>query len=688
MPGFISRAAFAAVIVFAGLWATAARAEAPAFSAKDLTALPRTNWVTNGGNIFNQRYSPLDQINRDNVAGMKALWTTHMGSGAAPNNDGEEQILAYKGVLYTSNGANDVFAIDIETGKILWTYHGNPAPEAGVGKTSRGLAMGDGKVYLARLDAIIDAIDMKTGKKVWSTVAEDWRDGFSITSAPLYYDGLVITGFSGGELGIRGRVKAFDAKTGKLVWNFYTVPGPGELGHDTWPADSDAWKQGGAPVWQTPAVDPELGMIYFSTGNPSPDLAGYKRPGDNLFSDSIVALDVHTGEYKWHFQQVHHDLWDFDSPNPVILFDAMYKGKMRKALVEVGKTGWAYILDRETGEPLIGIEEKPVMQEPRQFTSPTQPHPIGDAVVPQKVDIRPEGARLTPDGTTVINEGRIFTPFWTDSIVTVPGSMGGANWPPSSYDPQTNLLYVCATDRITTYNVDDDVDEHKPGGIYMGGMFGQAKAEDRGIFAALDMGTNRLVWRQQWRDICYSGSVVTAGGLVFVGRNDGRLTALDKANGNQLWEFLTDAGLNTTVTTVEWKDKQYVVVHAGGATFAGSKKGDTIWAFSLDGKIDSVKPVATNRRPGGGLRLGVPQQAANLENGAAIFQTACSRCHGPDGNSGSSGGPTLIKGTTFETMMQVTTDGRNDMPSFRDLYSQNDLKDVSRYILDVLAKAK
>ena len=241
------------------------------------------------------------------------------------------------------------------------------------------------------LDGRLVALDRRTGKEVWSIQAERWQEGFSITSAPLYYDGMVITGFSGAEIGVRGRVKAYDADDGKLLWTFYTIPGPGELGHDTWPQDNEVWMHGGATVWQTPAVDPELGLIYFSTGNPGPDFNGAVRAGDNLFSASIVAIEARTGKYRWHFQQVHHDLWDYDAPNPVVLFDVRVGGALRKGLAQVGKTGWAYILDRETGEPLIGIEERPVPQEPRQATAATQPYPVGDAIVPQQVEIAPEG---------------------------------------------------------------------------------------------------------------------------------------------------------------------------------------------------------------------------------------------------------------------------------------------------------
>jgi quinohemoprotein ethanol dehydrogenase len=666
---------------------------APAFKARDLTALPRTNWVTNGGNVFNQRYSPLTQLNRDTVKDLKALWRTSMGSGANPNNSGQAQILHYEGTLYVVNGVNDVFALDVDTGAILWTYHGNPDPKAGVpmGKSSRGVAMGDGKIFVGQLDAKLVALDQRTGQVVWAVQAEPWQKGFSITSAPLYYDGMVITGFSGGEMASRGRVKAFRATDGKVLWQFNTVPGPGELGHDTWPQDSNAWELGGAPVWQTPAVDPALDLVYFSTGNPGPDLHGGVRPGDNLFSVSIVAVEAHTGKYRWHFQQVHHDIWDYDSPNPVVLFDAPFNGVMRKALVEVSKTGWAYILDRETGKPLVGIEERPVAQEPRQATSPTQPYPIGDAIVPQSIDIAPEGASVAANGAP-INDGRIFTPFWTDPIAMKPGTMGGANWPPSSYDPDSHLLYVCATDRINSFSVQAELPKSvAPNDVYMGGRFVQTAADDRGILAALDLTTNRLKWRQQWREICYSGSVVTAGGLLFVGRSDGRLTALDKDNGRQLWEFRTDAGVNTTVTTFDWHGDQRVVVHAGGGVFAGAPRGDGIWMFSLKGTMKSLPAAGATSGgpPGGGPgRAAAPAAArpVSTEHGQQLYAEACVACHGEQGDGGHGGGPTLVGGLAADTIVAIAAAGRNNMPPFGRVYSDADLRDVATYITDVLAK--
>jgi quinohemoprotein ethanol dehydrogenase len=666
-------------------------AAAPAFDSRQLTAHPTTDWITNGGNVFNQRYSPLTLLDRDNVKDLKALWRTSMGTGAAPNNSGQAQILHHAGTLFVINGANDVFALDADTGAILWTYRGNPDPRAGVpmGRSSRGVTMGEGKIFVGLNDARLVALDQRTGEVVWSVEAERWQDGFSITSAPLYYDGMVITGFSGGEMASRGKVKAFSARDGKLVWTFNTVPGPGEFGHDTWPQDSNAWQFGGAPVWQTPAADPELDLVYFSTGNPGPDLHGGVRRGDNLFSVSIVAVDAHTGKYRWHFQQVHHDIWDYDSPNPVVLFDAPVNGRMRKGLVQVSKTGWAYILDRETGEPLIGIEERAVPQEPRQATAATQPYPVGDAIVPQSIDIPPEGSSVLPNGAALVNDGKIFTPFWTDPIALKPGTMGGANWPPSSYDPETHLLYVCASDRINSFAVQENLPEPAANQVYMGGRFTQAEADDRGILAALDLTTNKLAWRQQWREICYSGSIVTAGGLLFVGRNDGRLTALDKANGRSLWEFMTDAGVNTTVTTFEWNGDQRVVVHAGGGVFAGATRGDGIWMFSLNGTMKSLPVAAAPGGGGGGFaRPAAPAapRAVDVEHGKQLYAEACVACHGEQGDGGHGGGPTLVGGLPLETILAVSQAGRNTMPAFGRAYSEADLRDVAAYITDVLAK--
>jgi quinohemoprotein ethanol dehydrogenase len=563
----------------------------PAFSARELSAPPRANWLKNGGNLFNQNYSPLTQINRDTVAGLKGVWRTHLnGSGVATKYSGEAQPVVHDGVIYIVTGADDVFALSVKTGSIIWNYKAALADNITTvccGWTSRGVAVGDGRVYVGQLDGRLVALDQRTGEAAWSIQAERWQNGYTITAAPLYYNGMVIVGFSGGENGTRGRVKAYDAKDGRLIWTVYTIPGPGEIGHETWPQSNEAWLHGGATVWQTPAVDPELGMIYFTTGNPGPDFNGKIRAGDNLFATSMVAIDAATGKYRWHFQQIHHDLWDYDGPSPVVLFDVTINGTPRKAAAEPNKAGWVYILDRTNGKPLIGIDEKPVPQEPRQATSKTQPIPRGDAFIPQSVDIAPEDYPL-------VNQGRIFTPFWKEPIVAKPGARGGANWPPSSYDPATNLLYVCATDAANLFRGGEDDQQITPEGQrYLGSAFGGAPLPASGIFAALDMKTNRLVWQQRWKDSCYSGSVTTAGGLVFTGRNDGRLTALNSATGKRLWEFQTGAGMNSPVSVFEHEGDEYVVAYSAGSLFAGTTRGDSVWLFSPKGTLPESEQRST-----------------------------------------------------------------------------------------------
>jgi len=651
---------------------------APAWKGDALVAPPTAGWPTNGGNWYNQRYSPLRAIDRSNVANLKGVWRTRLGgSGVGTKYSGEAQPIVYDGIVYVVTGADDVFAISVDSGEILWSYAAHLDETNDVvccGWTSRGVGLGDGKVFVGQLDGRLVALDQKTGKVVWQVQAERWQDGFSITAAPLYYDGLVITGFAGAEFGIRGRVKAFDARTGAPAWTFYTIPGPGEIGHDTWPRDNDVWMHGGASVWQTPAVDPALGLIFFSTGNPGPDYNGAVRKGDNLFSASIVALDAKTGRYRWHFQQVHHDIWDYDGPSPVVLFDLELNGVLRKGIAQPSKTGWVYILDRTNGTPLVGIDEQPVPQEPRQATAATQPYPRGDAFVPQSIAIAEEGLQL-------VNGGKIFTPFWTEQQVPIkPGFGGGNNWPPSSYDPQSGYLYVCAQDRVGVFRA-DDIDASRPaaGDRYVAGIFGATSIPRLGVFAALDMRTNKLVWQQHWSEECYSGSTTTAGGLTFVGRNDGRLTALNSSSGTKLWEFQTGAGMNAPVSVFEHRGKQYVVAYSAGNLFAGSAKGDGVWLFGLDGTLDPAPAPST-----AALVTRVDEAAADPERGKEVYATACVFCHGEQGDGGHGGGKPLVDANNAAIVAQVVTDGRNEMPAFAAALTGQQIRDVAAYVATML----
>jgi quinohemoprotein ethanol dehydrogenase len=655
----------------------------PAFDSEALIAHPDSNWLTNGGNLYNQRYSPRDRINRENVANLKGVWHINLGSGLDQRYSGEAQPIVYEGVIYIITGADDVFAISVETGEQLWNYRANLDSEIDTvccGWTSRGVGMGDGKIFVGQLDGKLLALDQTSGEVLWITQAERWQDGYSITSAPLYYNGLVITGFAGAEFATRGRVKAYDASNGSLVWTFYTVPSPGEFGHDTWSQKNDVWKFGGGTVWQTPAIDPELGMIYFATGNPGPDFNGSVRPGDNLFTASVVALDVMTGEYRWHFQQVHHDLWDYDSATPVILFDLEIDGQMRKGIVSTNKNAWAYLLDRKTGKPLLDIVETEVPQEARQLTAATQPIPVGDAMAPQEVLIPPQGFQL-------VNNGRMYTPFWTEGIMLAPGPSGATNWPPSSYDPRSGALYVCLTDRAGVFTAEElspgMPEPERAGKRYTGGPFGNTPLPPTGIFAALDIHTNRLIWQQAWPDRCYSGSINTAGNLLFVGRNDGRLTAMDPDNGNLLWEFQTGAGMNSTVSVFEYKGEDYVVAYAAGNVFSASPRGDNLWLFGLNGSIDESVSVVTTMATNDSDHTG--ELPASIEAGRIVFESACQFCHGQSGEGGQNA-PTLASANTTANIASIVQSGGIAMPTFEQILTPRQIRDVSAYVIELLAE--
>jgi alcohol dehydrogenase (cytochrome c) len=681
---------------------------APAFSAAELTQEPKDAWLTNGGSLLNQRYSPLDQIDTGNVKNLKGVWLTNLkGSGVAPKYSAEGQPIVYEGVIYVPTGEDDVFAVSVETGEILWEYQANLDQKINTvccGWLSRGVALGEGRVYIGQLDGTLVALDQRTGARLWQTPVGNWKRGYTITAAPLYYDGLVITGISGGEYGIRGRIQAYDAKSGKEVWRFYTIPGPGQVGHDSWPQDNDSWRHGGAPVWQTPAVDPELGLLYFSTGNAAPDLDGRRRSGANLFAASIVAVDAKTGARRWHFQEVHHDIWDYDAPSPVILFDTEIDGKARKALAQAPKTGWIYLLDRETGEPLLPIEEKPVPQDPIQKTSPTQPipsypplfsHEVTDADVAEIRKLVEENAK-PGESTKVIKGKGIYTPFTRDTVVVVPGPQGGNNWQPMSYNPETGLLYNCSMRSVSGYaQRNPALPEEKIGTVAdFGSVFTTTGfGSQTGYLSAVDVTTGKIKWQKRWPESCYSGTVTTSGGLVFVGRNNGALQAYDAENGDQLWSFQTGAGANTTATVFEQNGTQYLAFLAGGNSLAATPHGDNLWLFSLDGTLGPVSVSGTGEgtaHAGESPPQPTEETKGDAQAGAQVWADNCSGCHGLDGTGGN-GGPSLVGNPNAIDPTKVraqVTNGGGGMPAFKDTLTTKQIADVTAYVTQQLAKKK
>jgi PQQ-dependent dehydrogenase (methanol/ethanol family) len=546
-----------------------------AAQAHDFTRLPGANFPHVGGNLANLRYSTLTKIDRSNINRLGGAWMVHVEERQGLWMQATPVVV--DGIMYMATG--HISARDAKTGALIWQYP-KGAIGPGGGPTggpnnhfNRGVAVAEGKVFSAASGTTLLALDQKTGEVVWHTELRTEPGNPSFANAPaVYHDGLVFMGVAGGEQGVRGQFGAYDAKTGKQVWKFWTVPGPGEFGHDTW--EGDSWKTGGAPVWTHPAIDPELGMIYVPTGNAWPDTDGSKRGGDNLFTASIVALDLKTGKRRWHYQEVHHDLWDYDSPAPPVLADVTYQGRPRKILMHGGKTGMMYILDRTDGAPLIGIEERPVPQLAGQKTAKTQPFPIGDAFVP----LCPVGI---PPGYP---SGCVFTPFYKERTAIAPGTNGGLAWAPMSYSPQTKLIYVCGSTGASGFHVDG----------YGGLTF---RVERGGTVNAIDPTTNKIVWQKKLPFQCGGGSglLSTATGLVFHGQSDGLLVAHDAATGDVLWQFQTGAGADAPVATYEVDGEQYVAILAGGNQYMGTAVGDNLWAFKLGG---AVPPLPAPRAPG------------------------------------------------------------------------------------------
>jgi len=545
------------------------------------------DWVTNGGNMTNQRYSTLKQIDTTNVKQLKGAWMTRLkGSGLGGKYSHEATPLIKDGIMYISTGNDDVFALDAKTGQILWEHWsqiGQTISTICCGWLNRGLAMGEGMLFIAQLDANMVALDIKTGKEVWRAPVEDWHNGYGMTAAPLYFDGIVYTGITGGEFGIRGRLTALDAKTGKILWRAYTLPAPGEPGGDTWPAGTTHYTRGGASIWNTPALDPELGLVYFAVGNCGPDYDGSMREGDNLFCASILAVNAKTGAYAWHFQQVHHDIWDYDAASPVLLFDTVVNGQPRKAAAQAGRTGWVYILDRTNGKPLIGIEERPVPQEPRQKTAKTQPFPIGDAIVPQCAEPMPASGYE--------KAGCIFEAFWEEPVLIQPSGIGGTNWSPMSYNPDTGSLYVPGTIRTSAFARYGDT--YKLGLRYVGGtQAAPIGSPMSGTFTSIGGNTNKIVWQNKtlYRVCQGGGSTTTAGGLVFRGDPDGNFLAINAKTGEELWRFQTGFGADAPPAVYEVDGEEYVAIATGGNQSQLSANGDAVWVFSLKGQLGPLWP--------------------------------------------------------------------------------------------------
>ena len=491
------------------------------------------SWLTYSGTYFSQRYSTLDQINRDTVARLRPAWVYEANPGT-----NETTPIVADGIMYIAEPVSTVTALDARTGQPLWSWTPEiredviaPTPF----RTNRGVAVLDGRVYVGTLDGHLIALDAADGALLWDVVVDDNGAGYSITSAPLALDGMVVTGVAGGEFGIRGFIDAYDAVTGRRLWRTWTVPAPGEPGSETWGPGSD-WEHGGASTWVTGSFDPDLNLIYWGTGNPGPDYNGAVRPGDNLFSNSLVALDADTGAMEWYFQFTPHDTHDWDSTEIPVLFDAEINGNSRKLVAMANRNGFYYVLDREDGEFITGI---PFARQTWAEELDVSGRPI---VIP--------GSESSPEGTLVY-----------------PSMAGAANWHSPSYSPITGLFYQNARDAGGIFTANPDV-EFVEGEIFTGGR--QQGGGDAPVAAvrALEATTGRLVWEFGIDAAPLAGILSTAGGLVFAPDGRQNFYALDDATGEVLWDFKMRGNMQSNPMSYALDDRQYVVMPAGNVMYA------------------------------------------------------------------------------------------------------------------------
>jgi quinohemoprotein ethanol dehydrogenase len=592
-------ATVAALTIVAGLNASAAFSKstvtitpAGAFPSSQLAANPGADWITNGGAVNNERYSTLNQITSANVSGLQQVFHIHLNSGKAAKYSAEATPLVYQGVMYMVTGNDDAYALDATTGQQLWTYQSHidqTISTACCGWDNRGLALGGGLVYDAQLDGNLVALDQVTGQVDWKVPVFNWREGVTLTSAPLYYNGVVYVGSTGGEFGFRGSVTAYNATNGNELWRFFTVPQPGDIGGQTWAAGPLGFQTGGATVWNTPSVDPNNNAIVFTTGNAAPWSS--RGPGEDLFTSSFVALNATTGQVKWWWQAVHHDIWDYDCPAPTVQFDVSVGGTTRNAIAEPCKTGWVYELDRNTGVPLLGAPEKKVPQDKAQHTWPTQPYPVGQAFDSQCAQKKSYTGKAGSIGGHPVKVGCIFTPYDTTHAAAMgPSAQGGNDWNPPSYNPATQYMYVCSADSdfsllgvpAATLN-----SSYIAGAGFFGVTFGGIHFY-RGHFTAMNMTDNKIVWNNNWTSPCYSGSFTTAGNLVFAGQMNGEYDAYDATTGTKVWSTKLDASVAAPGMTYSVNGKQYIAIYAGGTTFSFEAvapdkdvHGDSLYVFAL-----------------------------------------------------------------------------------------------------------
>src|SRR5690349_5768337 len=535
---------------------TLGNAKVPPVTQQQLNSADKNSkdFLLTNGNYAQTRFYPAKQIDRDNVKRLHVAWIFQTDVKESL----ETSPIVVDGIMYVTTSFSHVYALDAKTGQQLWHYSHKMGPITVFccGPNNRGVQILDDKVYLATLDAKLVALNAKTGEVVWTTNIADPELGYSETMAPTVIKDKVLIGTNGGEYGIRGFVRAYDAKTGKQLWNFSTIPdnsvgvwatkdATGRDMHRDIQAEKDAlakigdpYKKLGGGVWQNPAVDLATNRIYFVVGNPSPDLDGSSRPGDNLYTDSLVSLDLDTGKYVCHFQYIAHDVWDLDAVSPPVLLDVRDKnGKTIPGVIHAGKTGHIYVHDRKDCS-LIRFSDAMVPQE-NMWVLPTK-----------------EGARM------------------------LPGANGGVEWSPIATDPGQSLAYAINLHQPMNYRVESSP---YPGGkLWLGGAFKVIPTEEQwGQLVAVNLDTGKVAWKHKTPQPLIGGVLATAGNIVFNGEANGWFKAFDAKDGKELWKYNCGAGVNAPAVSYMVGGKQYVAVAAGGNNQIDAKRGNSVFVFTL-----------------------------------------------------------------------------------------------------------
>lgn len=528
--------------------------QAPAYSGVE--------WAAPGGDWASTRYSTLAQINTTNIGQLGGAWVFELPDRQVS----KAPLMVADGRMFVPTSQGTIVALDPATGQPIWTYRPE-MPFSG----NRGVGIGEGLLFAGLRNSNVVAISQETGTVAWTYEHGPEIPSHGMSAAPAYGNGVVVAVVSLGDNFLRGRAIGLDAKTGKFLWSFEVVPGPGDPGHETWPTDSDIWKYGGGAIWTTPSVDADLGLVYLETGNAVPQWGGEHRPGNNLFNNSVVALDLKTGKMRWHFQTVHHDIWEHDLSTPLVLYDAQIAGRPRKVLVAMRTDGIAFFLDRETGQPILPVEEQPVTQDRFLRTAATQPFTRGvDRIGPRCVD-----KTMIPPGFLA---GCYFDPIRADMPNALMPHMN-MRQSPMAYSPQTGYLYATACVNPAWIRRDETgwafILPAKPPGM-----------KQHGLMAALDTRTGRLVWE---RRLAYAacegggGATATAGGLVFHVEPDGEFQAWDAKTGRILWKFQTgEVGLPGGAGP---GGGSAVVYESRGEQFVALTMNRVVWAFKLGGTV-------------------------------------------------------------------------------------------------------